>query len=165
MNKFILLLCMALASSLLVEAQTQPLAIDKIVVEKSGHIMKTYKLGRLVASYKIALGSKPIGHKQQAGDGKTPEGIYYIANKNPHSKFHKSLLVSYPNPTDLQHARKLGVAAGGDIMIHGVGKSFAWLGRLHRFKDWTQGCIAVSNAEIDDLYAATPLGTMVEIRP
>jgi murein L,D-transpeptidase YafK len=111
------------------------------------------------------LGTQPVGAKQRQGDGKTPEGKYVINWKNPKSQFHLSLRISYPNAADRARAKKLGVHSGGDIFVHGVGKTFGWLGARHRLTDWTLGCIAVTNEEIEEIYALVRIGTAVEIRP
>lgn len=138
--------------------------IDLILVEKSRRVMSIYHQGKILKSYKIALGFAPIGHKEQEGDGKTPEGVYSISAKYPQSQFYLALQVSYPNSNDLKNARKKRVSAGGQIMIHGLGKGFGWLGKLHTNSDWTLGCVAVTNEEIKEIYDATSVGTKIEIR-
>lgn len=138
--------------------------VDKIVIHKKAKKMKVYHQNKLIQVYKIALGFSPKGHKLQAGDGKTPEGKYQIIAKNPKSRFHLSLKISYPNAQDKIKAYHAGVSPGGDIMIHGIGKN-GWLGSLHTKSDWTLGCIAVTNEEIAELYHATSVGTLVEILP
>jgi murein L,D-transpeptidase YafK len=120
---------------------------------------------KVIKTYKVALGNQPVGAKERQGDGKTPEGKYLINWKNPKSQFHLSLHISYPNAADRARAKKLGVNPGGDIFIHGVGKTFGWLGAQHRLSDWTLGCIAVTNEEIEEVYALVRIGTAVEIRP
>lgn len=138
--------------------------IDKIIIHKKSRIMNVYYQEKLIQVYKIALGFSPKGHKHQAGDGKTPEGKYHIMAKNPNSRFHLSLKISYPNAQDKIKAYQAGVSPGGDIMIHGIGKN-GWLGSLHTKNDWTLGCVAVTNEEIAELYHATSIGTAVEILP
>ncbi|HET9283317.1 MAG TPA: L,D-transpeptidase family protein [Candidatus Angelobacter sp.] len=115
--------------------------------------------------YKVALGTAPVGPKRVEGDHKTPEGIYTIDAKNPQSQFHLSLHISYPDAADRERARKLGVKPGGAIMIHGLPPRFAYLGALHRKVDWTDGCVAVTNAEIEEIWKLVPVGTRVEVRP
>ena len=137
---------------------------DKIIVEKADRTMYLCASGKIIKTYKIALGANPEGHKTQLGDEKTPEGIYYIDYRNPNSKFHKSLHISYPNKDDINHAKKLGVSPGGDIMIHGISKYFSWLGPLHRLWDWTDGCIAVTNSEMDEIWDLVPIGIVIEIK-
>lgn len=139
--------------------------IDKVVVQKSARKLQLYAQGKLVKSYDIALGRNPVGHKQREGDSKTPEGTYYITHHNHHSAYHLSLGISYPNKEDKENAKKLGVSAGGNIMIHGLPNYAPFLGSLHLLKDWTQGCIAVTNREIEEIYAAVKDGTTIEILP
>ena len=142
-----------------------PPAVDHIVVLKSERTMKLYSHGKVVKEYKVALGGNPIGPKQMQGDGKTPEGNYTISGRNPHSQFHLSLRISYPNARDRAWARKQNVNPGGDIMIHGLAPAFAYLGALHRKTDWTDGCIAVTNEEIEEIWNLVKVGTRVEIKP
>ena len=120
---------------------------------------------RVLKTYKVALGTVPVGAKEQEGDHKTPEGIYSVAAKIPHSRFHLGLLISYPNEADRERARKRGVKTGGSIEIHGLGEKYGWVGAAHRARDWTDGCIAVTNEEIDEIYPMVAVGTVVEIRP
>ena len=139
--------------------------IDYILVEKKQRRMSVFYQNQLLKTYNIDLGFAPLGDKQQEGDGKTPEGIYYISYKNPHSKFYLSLRVSYPNKLDKEDARQRGVSPGGDIMIHGYGRSLAQVQKIYSLTDWTEGCIAVTNEEIQEVYKATAVGTVIEIRP
>jgi murein L,D-transpeptidase YafK len=118
-----------------------------------------------IKTYKVALGGQPVGAKDRQGDHKTPEGIYSVDGKIPNSQFHKALHISYPSPSDREHARKLGVSPGGDVEIHGLGPHWGWVGSQHRLTDWTDGCIAVTNEEIDEIYPLVSIGTTVEIRP
>lgn len=119
----------------------------------------------MLKTYKVSLGRNPIGPKTRAGDHRTPEGTYRIAWRNPQSKFHLSLHISYPGPQDIANARHDGFQPGGDIVIHGLQNRLGWIGRFHRFVDWTDGCIAVTNSEMDQIWRAVPYGTPVEIRP
>lgn len=121
--------------------------------------------GKPFKTYKVALGSQPIGPKRRHGDHKTPEGEYLVDAKNSHSQFLMALHLSYPNAADRLQARKLGVSPGGDVEIHGLGKKFGWIGARHRLADWTDGCIAVTNGEIEGIFQIVPVGTRVEIRP
>lgn len=146
-------------------AKTQLPPIDYIFVEKSKRVLIVYQGDKLIKTYKIALGPNTKGHKEKEGDCKTPKGIYSIAAKNPYSQYHKSLKLSYPNKKDQQHAAKLGCSPGGYIMIHGLGKSFSWLGKGHYLRDWTLGCIAVTNEEIDEIYSSVAVGTKIKIKP
>jgi murein L,D-transpeptidase YafK len=139
--------------------------IDKIVVLKSKRTLMIYSQNQLVKTYKIALGGKPIGKKEIEGDKKTPEGNYTIWKKGPHPKYHKYLFISYPNSSDVKNAREKHKKPGGLIYIHGLNKRYAKIGRLHLLKDWTLGCIAVTNEEIDELYKLITIGTKIEIKP
>ncbi|HEY1527645.1 MAG TPA: L,D-transpeptidase family protein [Candidatus Angelobacter sp.] len=134
-------------------------------MEKSKRTMTLLSGGRVLKTYKVALGTVPVGPKRIEGDHKTPEGSYVIDAKNPHSLFHLALHISYPSAEDQQRARSLRVRPGGAIMIHGLPKTFAYLGALHRQSDWTDGCIAVTNAEIEEIWTLVPVGAKVEIRP
>lgn len=121
--------------------------------------------GAVLKTYKVALGTQPVGRKEREGDHKTPEGDYVIDSKVAQSRFHLALHISYPNAEDRERARKLGVNPGGAVEIHGLENKYEWLGPLHRQVDWTDGCIAVTNAEIDEIWSLVPAGTPVEIRP
>jgi murein L,D-transpeptidase YafK len=138
---------------------------DKILIVKSSRTMTLFSGERILRTYKVALGTVPRGPKRIEGDHKTPEGIYTIDAKNPQSRFHLSLHISYPSGADREQAHKLGARPGGAIMIHGLEKQFAYLGALHRQTDWTDGCVAVTNAEIEEIWTLVPVGTRVEIRP
>lgn len=138
---------------------------DLLVVHKSTRRMLLYAHGSVVRSYAIALGDNPLGPKRRAGDHRTPEGWYVIDRHNPHSAFHRSLHVSYPSAAEAARAHAAGHSPGGEVMIHGTRNGLGWLGRLRRPADWTDGCIAVSDAEMDELYALVPDGTPIDIRP
>jgi murein L,D-transpeptidase YafK len=146
------------------EAQTLPVA-DRVVIEKSERTLTLYRSGRPLKSHRVALGRNPFGHKQQEGDGRTPEGTYHIDFHKRDSSFHRALHISYPNAADRATARARGVPPGGDIMIHGLPNGIGALGSTHRVRDWTEGCVAVTNGEIEELWDAVPDGTVVEIRP
>jgi murein L,D-transpeptidase YafK len=139
--------------------------IDRVVVEKSARRLSVYSHGQLLKSYSVALGRQPLGTKSREGDNRTPEGVYRIDAHNPASSFHRALHLSYPSAADTARARAAGQDPGGDIMIHGIRNGLGWLGRVHRTMDWTRGCIAVTNPEIEELFRAVPDGTPVEIRP
>lgn len=135
---------------------------DRILVDKSDRLLLLYEDGREIARYRnIRFGGSPAGHKQFEGDEKTPEGKYTIDGRNPSSRFHLSLRVSYPNAADRAYAQSKGKPPGGDIFIHGQpnGRTGPALAR-----DWTDGCIAVSNAEIEQIWKHVPNGTPIEIR-
>ena len=131
---------------------------DAIRVFKSTRKMELMRDGKVLRGYRIALGDAPIGHKRQQGDERTPEGDYRIAYRNAHSRFHLSLRVSYPNQVDREQARKRGVDPGGDIMIHGSTPP-------GYTRDWTDGCIAVTNAQIEEIWRLVPIGTPIRINP
>ena len=137
--------------------------VTQVVVEKGDRQMFLLSGRKVLKAYDIGLGFAPIGHKQFEGDGRTPEGIYYIDRQNPNSMYHLSLGISYPDPQDKARAMMLGQQPGGDIMIHGqpnqVAEGFKVKG------DWTAGCVAVTNDEIRELFAHTKIGTVVEVRP
>lgn len=140
--------------------------IDYLVVNKNNRELLVFnKNSKLLKTYNIALGFEPKGKKEVQGDGKTPEGTYFINDKNPNSIAYKNLGISYPNSADLQNSKLSGKPTGGDIKIHGLMKKWTKFGRLHRFIDWTGGCIAVSNSEIDELYKNVPIGTKIIINP
>ncbi|MGE0631748.1 MAG: murein L,D-transpeptidase family protein [Pseudobdellovibrionaceae bacterium] len=130
----------------------------KIVVIKSDRMMYLLnRKGEITSQYVVALGKDPVGHKQFEGDGKTPEGSYEIEFKNPKSKYYLSVRVSYPNKEDKAFAASQGKKAGGDIMIHGFPtEKWAWAAvmAVHPLADWTVGCIAVTNSEIEEIYKA-----------
>ncbi len=140
-------------------------AADRIVIEKKARRLQLLAKGEVLKTYKIALGGNPIGPKEREGDKKTPEGTYIIDSHNKRSRYHRSLHISYPNEKDRKRAEELGVSPGGDIMIHGIKKGFSWVGDAHTEVDWTQGCIAVTDEEIEEIARLTPNGTIVEIRP
>ena len=142
-----------------------PLRADLIIVEKKQRKLTLSFHGKPVKEYSVALGPNPEGKKTQQGDGKTPEGRYIIDRRNPQSHYWKSLHISYPNSQDSAQARRRGVSPGGDVFVHGIGKKFGFLGARHRLSDWTLGCIAVTNEEIEEIWKAVPDGTPIEIRP
>ncbi len=138
---------------------------DKIVVAKEARLLTIFAKDIPLKSYRISLGFAPSGHKEQEGDGKTPEGIYTISGRNPNSAYHRSLRVSYPSPADTAAARRKGVSPGGDIMVHGLPNNTPGFALIHKSRDWTAGCIAVTDAEIEELWRAIPNGATIDIRP
>jgi murein L,D-transpeptidase YafK len=135
-------------------------AVTKVVVEKGQRRMRLFHGDRVLKSYDIALGFAPAGHKQFEGDGKTPEGVYYIDRRNPRSRYHLSLGISYPNAQDITFARSQGKEPGGEIFIHGkTGYKGSNTG------DWTWGCIAVTDRQMEDVYAMVRDGTPILILP
>jgi murein L,D-transpeptidase YafK len=143
----------------------EPGSVDRVVVYKSQRKMVLLGSGKEVKSYLVALGGAPTGAKQQQGDHRTPEGVYKLDFRNPRSRYYKSLHISYPNSLDLLAARKRGVSPGGDVMVHGLPKGYAWIGSKHRLEDWTDGCIAVTNQEMDEIWKLVRDGTPIEIKP
>jgi murein L,D-transpeptidase YafK len=139
--------------------------IDRILVEKASRRLSIFRHGEQLKTYRVALGRNPVGAKEREGDLKTPEGIYFIDSRNPQSDFHLGLHLSYPSPEDTARAAARGLPAGYDIMIHGLPNGGGWIGAFHRGKDWTAGCIALTDEEIEELWRVTPDGTSVEIRP
>jgi murein L,D-transpeptidase YafK len=137
--------------------------IDRILIEKSARRLTVFRDGTALRSYRIALGFTPEGDKERQGDGRTPEGRFRIDRRNAQSAFHLSLGLDYPQRDDLIRAGAGGYAPGGDIFIHGQPNAFAGKATLRR--DWTAGCIAVADAEIEELWRITQIGTEVEIRP
>jgi tetratricopeptide (TPR) repeat protein len=140
-------------------------SVDRILIEKSTRRLMLISQGEVLKSYRIALGGNPIGPKERHGDNKTPEGTYVIDARNRDSRFHLSLHISYPNERDKKRAKELGVPPGGDIMIHGIKNGLSWVGDAHAGIDWTKGCIAVTDQEIEEIDKLAPNGTIVEIRP
>jgi lipoprotein-anchoring transpeptidase ErfK/SrfK len=142
-----------------------PTSADSIVVYKRERTLVLFSRGVPIRSYFVALGAKPVGDKERAGDHKTPEGLFYVNAHNPASKYHLALRLSYPDDAHRARAAALGADPGGDIMIHGLPKEFSDAGKNHLQNDWTNGCVALSNAEIEELWRAVPDGTPVHIKP
>jgi murein L,D-transpeptidase YafK len=163
LSRYWFVLTVLLCLSLGLPAQTK--TPDRILIEKSARTLKLMRGSEILKTYKVALGTQPVGPKERQGDHRTPEGIYAVDGKNPNSQFYRALHISYPNPADREHARRLGTSPGGDVEIHGLGKSYGWIGEGHRMKDWTDGCIAVTNEEIDEIFPLVAVGTRIEIRP
>jgi murein L,D-transpeptidase YafK len=138
---------------------------DRIVIEKSRRQLTLLKDGKPLKTYAVALGGSPTGPKEREGDGKTPEGVYHIDYRKANSSFHRALHISYPSAAEVEAARKGGYPPGGAIMIHGLPNGFGGLGASHRLRDWTLGCIAVTNIEIEEIWRVVPNGAVVEIRP
>jgi murein L,D-transpeptidase YafK len=138
---------------------------DLVEVFKSERRMEIKRSGSLLRAYRVALGFAPLHHKQSEGDGRTPEGAYTIDARNPKSAFHLSLRVSYPEAQDKAHAQALGVPPGGDIYIHGLPNGWRKLWTPHPRRDWTTGCVAVSDAEIREVWSLVPTGARVVIHP
>ncbi len=141
------------------------LKVDRILVLKRKHQLLLLSGDQIVKTYSVALGIGGLKPKRREGDHRTPEGHYVIDARNPASRFHLGLHISYPSRADKARARRRGVRPGGDIMIHGLGEEFSWLGAKHHLYDWTDGCIAVTDTEIEEIWRLVPNGTPIEIRP
>lgn len=154
---------------LLVNRHTNPLqtdvVADSVVVNKQARTLLLFTNGTIVKSYSISLGGNPNGHKLMEGDQRTPEGKYVIDYRNDESVCYLSLHITYPDSAAVRRARSLNVSPGGFIMIHGLKNGWGWIGRLHLLSDWTDGCIAVTNREMDELWRAAPDGVPIVIRP
>ena len=137
--------------------------VDRIVVEKSARLMRLMQGDQMVREYRVALGFSPMGDKVRQGDGRTPEGLFRIARRNDRSAYHLSLGLDYPQAEDRARAQAGGFDPGGDIMIHGQPNALP--DEMMLKGDWTAGCIAVSNAEMREIWAATDADTVVEVRP
>ena len=158
---------MALSNSAMANAGNKFMGkADYVVVKKAERKLYLYRGSEVLKTYRISLGKEPDGHKLRSGDSRTPEGTYTLDWRNPHSKYFRSIHISYPNTTDRYDARERGDAPGGAIMIHGQPNS--WLERsrlLFHGDDWTEGCIAVQNHEILEIWEAVEDGTTIEIIP
>ena len=139
--------------------------IDLVRVDKSERRMELLEKGAVIKKYKIALGNAPIGHKQQEGDERTPEGRYFLDYRNPNSRYFKSLHVSYPNQQDKAYAKAHNLDAGGMIMIHGQRNGFGWASTITQRMDWTNGCMALSNKDMQEVWDLVKTGTPIEILP
>ena len=165
MKKLILLLVTIISLTSFFPSDSVKNSVNKILVIKHKRKLYLYHNDEVVKKYSISLGKQPIGHKEFEGDMKTPEGIYKIDSKSLTSSYHKNLGISYPNKKDKAYAKKIGKSPGGQIKIHGLPNNKKWLGKLHLLKDWTYGCIAVTNKEIDEIFSLVSIGTVIEIRP
>lgn len=137
---------------------------DSVVVEKGVRRLTLYRRGTAIRSYLVALGRNPVGAKQVQGDGRTPEGLYRISVRNARSRYHLGLRISYPSDADRARAAAIGATAGGDVMLHGLPPAYAAVGAAHRAADWTEGCVALTDAEIEEIWRLVPVGTPIEIR-
>jgi murein L,D-transpeptidase YafK len=176
MLSFLILGILMGVAGLTAEAQRAPLCVlcdssvhgsalrpaDLIVVRKAQRELAIYREGQLIRSYSIALGRNPIGPKRVQGDGRTPEGRYTIDYRNDRSAYYRALHISYPTAADVRAAQRLGATPGGAIMIHGLPNGVAAVGAG---EDWTEGCIAVSNDAMDELWSLVADGTVIEIHP
>jgi murein L,D-transpeptidase YafK len=138
---------------------------DRVVVRKSESRLYLERDGKAFASFKAAFGAEPKGHKRREGDGRTPEGRYVLDSKNANSAYYRAIHISYPNAQDIAAAKAKGVDPGGLIMVHGQKNGFGWLAPVAQWFDWTDGCVAVSNKDMDTIWKAVDVGTPIEIRP
>lgn len=158
------LACVLLAPALNADAADFPLA-DKVLIEKSKRALHLIKDGRPFRTFRIALGMRPVGDKEFEGDFRTPEGNYRLDIRNPNSEYFLSIRVSYPDRDDVRAARSKGLDPGGAIMIHGQPNNPTRSEAYYRTRDWTNGCIAVSNSDMIDIWLMTAENTPIEIRP
>ena len=147
-----------------VQAGEFPIA-DKVIIEKAVRKLHLMRDGKVFRTFKIALGIRPVGDKKKEGDFKTPEGSYYLDSRNQHSDYFLAIHISYPNPADLREASQTGNEPGGAIMIHGQPNEPTRSEAYYRTQDWTNGCIAVSNSDMIDIWLMTGENTPIEIRP
>jgi murein L,D-transpeptidase YafK len=138
---------------------------DFVLVEKSAYRLQLLKDGEPFETFKVVFGSNPVGHKKKEGDMRTPEGVYTLDFKLEDSAFYKAIRISYPNEEDIARAREMGVDPGGRIMIHGQRNKYPDLDHIMQKYNWTSGCIAVTNSEMDIIWNAVEVGTPIEIRP
>ncbi len=153
------------ASCLAAFASDREVVVDSVVVYKQQRKLVLLSKGKEVKTYRVALGGEPVGPKRQKGDHRTPEGSYVLDSRNANSHFYKAFHISYPNQQDIAAAKKLRVSPGGDIMLHGLPKEYAWVGKAHALHDWTDGCIAVTNEEMDEIWKLVRVRTPIEIKP
>ena len=138
---------------------------DKVLVVKSESKLYLRKNGKTIKEYNVVFGANPKGHKHREGDEKTPEGNYILDYKKEDSSFYKAIHISYPNERDKQRSKKAGVNPGGFIMIHGQKNGLGWLSWISQRFNWTDGCIAVSNSDMDEIWGTVDVGTPIEIKP
>jgi murein L,D-transpeptidase YafK len=138
---------------------------DRVLVRKAYRRLELYAGGRLLKAYAISLGGNPAGHKHRQGDERTPEGVYVFDSRNANSLFYRSMHISYPSAADSATAAANHADPGGAIMLHGLRNGLGWLGRLHLAVDWTDGCIAVTDVQMDEIWRLVADGTTIEIEP
>lgn len=142
-----------------------PQRADRVVVIKHDHKLLLMRADMVLKTYSVALGTVPTGAKERQGDHRTPEGLYLLDSRNAKSRFYKAIHISYPSAEDRGRAAKRGLSPGGDVFIHGLPNGYGYIGAAHRLKDWTDGCIAVTNTEIDEIWTMVPNRTPIEIKP
>lgn len=138
---------------------------NRVVVKKSSRTLELYRGVELLRSYQVSLGRNPMGPKQREGDGRTPEGEFTLDYRKANSSFHRALHISYPTPEYAATARAQALDPGGLVMIHGIRNGLGFVGRLHTLVDWTDGCVAVTNSEIEEIWRVVPDGTPIVIEP
>ena len=142
-----------------------PEKADGVLVIKSQHKLCLQRNGKTFREFHVVFGARPVGHKIRKGDERTPEGIYVLDYRNPESRCYKSIHISYPDDKDRQRAGEKGVDPGGSIMIHGQMNGFGWLAFIMQRFNWTDGCIALSNSDMDEVWMSVDAGTPIEIKP
>jgi len=164
-SSLVLLSCCMFFSLWPEEASGAKVQADKVVVIKSKRIMMLMRDSDILKVYRVALGKQPNGHKLKHGDQRTPEGTYILDSRKSDSKFYRAIHISYPNESDLLTAKMSGFSPGGSIMIHGLPKKLEDIGKAHRLWDWTDGCIAVTNSEMEEIWEFVPDNIPIEIKP
>jgi murein L,D-transpeptidase YafK len=139
--------------------------VDRVVVYKSKRRLILLSGGKRLRSYRVALGGSPVGPKRREGDHRTPEGHYMLDARNEQSHYYKAFHISYPNAQDAAKAKEMGVSPGGDIMLHALPKEYSWAGKMQALYDWTDGCIAISDEEMDELWTLIKVPTPIDIYP
>jgi len=157
-----LLLCLCIFVPLLLSSADR---VDRVVVDKSEKKLYLMHSEEVVHSFHVVFGADPKGHKQHEGDERTPEGNYTLDYKNSHSKFHRSIHISYPNAKDRRRAKEKGLRPGGAIFIHGQMNGLEWLSFASQYFNWTDGCIALKNSDMDEVWKSVKPGTPIEIKP
>jgi murein L,D-transpeptidase YafK len=163
--RFVVTGILLFTSSLLALAEKPGVGADRIIVYKHERKLIIWSQGKVLRSYRVALGGDPVGPKTRQGDHRTPEGSYLLDSRNPHSLYYKAFHISYPNSNEIAAAKKLGVSPGSNIMLHGLPRDYAGEERARTQHDWTNGCIAVTNEEMDEIWQLVRVGTPIEIKP
>jgi len=138
---------------------------DFVLVEKSKNLLTLFKNQKVIGTYHVVFGGNPVGHKEQEGDNKTPEGRYILDSKNVNSAYYKSIHISYPNAKDRANAKAKGVSPGGAIMIHGQKNGFGWAAAATQKRNWTLGCIALTNEHMEIVWKSVNVPISIEIKP
>ncbi len=161
MNKLLVGLSLMLLSSFSFAQEKA----DFVLVEKSKNLLTLFKNQKVIGTYHVVFGGNPIGHKEQEGDNKTPEGRYILDSKNVNSAYYKSIHISYPNAKDIANAKAKGVSPGGAIMIHGQKNGFGWAAAATQKTNWTLGCIALRNEDMEVIWKSVKVPVPIEIKP